>query len=166
MTEELKKFAESERRKGYAELGEQLDAHADRLASRLHGFILKGTIAFAIIGLMTTLALIGFEVVLREQQHNSNQLKALVASNKRFVNDIQRQRRDSIIDSCTAQNKRHDGAVGALNKGAAHDIAHHKELGLRAGEIERRKAVTIALLDALQPVQDCNKLVRDSVQGG
>jgi hypothetical protein len=180
MTEELKKFAKQltdedgpERRKGYAELGEQLEAHADRLEMRLHRFFKKALIAIAIIGFFTAVALAGFGIVLRQQQETSDTLKAtasqlkdLTLSNKKFASDIQEQRADSIRDACTAQNKRHDGSIAALTKGANHDIAHAKELGLKVTEVKRRRDVTIGLLNALAPFQDCEKLVKESVQGG
>lgn len=153
-------------RREYDDPNKALNEHIEENDRRLRRFFIGALIAFSIVGLATTVSLIGFGIVLHQQQDTSNQLKEIVAANKHLVSDIQRQRRESITDECTAQNARHNGAVKALNEGAAHDIAHHKELGLRAGEIERRKAVTIALLDALQPVQDCQKLVRDSVQGG
>lgn len=171
MTEELRKFAQGlgdddkERRKGYPELGEQLEKHADRLENRLHSFFTRALIVIAIIGFFTAVSLVGFGLVLNEQQNTQDQLKKLVVQNKKFANDIQQQRRDSIIDTCQAQNKRHDGSINALIKGSDEDQANAPNEAARK-EIRRRRDVTIALLDALAPVEPCEEKADEAVKGG
>lgn len=96
MTEELRGFAQKERRKGYKELGEELEAHADRIEARLHRFFFRCLAAFAVLGLTSAISLLGFGVVLKQQARNSR--------------DIQQQRYDTLMTNCLEQNRRHDRA--------------------------------------------------------
>ena len=172
MTEEDDQRKSSGGRREYDDPNKALNEHIVANDKRLTRFFRGAIIAFAFIGILTTVALVGFGVVLNEQQDTADKLEALVKSNqaltlqnKRFAEDIQQQRRDSIRDACVAQNKRHDGSVAALVKGSDEDQANAPNEDARK-EIRRRRDVTIALLDALAPVQDCEKLVKESVQGG
>lgn len=144
MTEELKKFAKQlqeagERREGYAELGQQLQAHADRIEDRLHAFFLKALIAFAVIGLTSAIALFGFGYT---------------------INQLRDTRQDFTRTTCVSQNEKHDNTTKGLNAAAQHDIDHAKELGLNPEEVARRRDVTLGLIDLLAPHQDCEYLVK------
>lgn len=155
----------SEGRRDYDDANAALGRHIEKNDKRLRRFFIGAIIAFAIIGLACTASLIGFGIVLNDQQHTADQLAVLVKQNKQFADDIQKQRKDSIIESCTAQNARHDGAVKALTEGSDIDQENAKTEEAKA-EIRRRRDVTIALLDALAPVENCQQKAREAVQGG
>lgn len=163
---------ESNGRREYDDANAALDLHIKENDQRLRRFFKGALIALSIIGLATAIALAGFGIVLDNQQETSDQLKVLVKQskklaldNKAFAAEIQQQRRDSILESCTAQNKRHDGSVAALVKGSDEDQANAPNEAARK-EIRRRRDVTIALLDALAPVEDCQQKVKEAVKGG
>ena len=152
-------------RREYDNANVALDSHIKKNDARLRKFFIGALIAFSIIGLACTVALIGYGIVLREQQQTADQLAILVKQNKDFARDIQKQRKDSIIESCTTQNARHDGSVKALVKGSDIDQENAANEAARV-EIRRRRDVTIALLDALAPVEDCKAKAKEAVQGG
>jgi hypothetical protein len=79
-----------ERREGYAELAQRLDEHANHISERFSRWFRLGLIAFAIIGVTSAIALVGFGYALRE---------------------IQMQRREI----CESQNRRHDNTINRLN---------------------------------------------------
>lgn len=149
----------------HAELMEAFENHIGRTEARLHRFFKRALIAIAVIGIACAVSLFGFGIVLDEQQQTSDQLEQLVKQNKQFALDIQQQRREAILESCTAQNARHDGSVKALVDGSNLDQKNAPNAAARK-EIRRRRDVTIALLDALAPVQNCQKLIKESVKGG
>lgn len=166
MTEDGKdQRVEGSGRRDYDDANAKLDAHIKENDARLRKFFIGALIAFSIIGLATTASLVGFGIVLREQQKTADQLATLVKQNQQFAIDIQKQRKDSIIESCTAQNARHDGSVKALVQGSDIDQENAPTEAARK-EIRRRRDVTIALLDALAPVEDCKKKADAAVQGG
>lgn len=155
----------SEGRREYDDANAALGRHIEQNDSRLRRFFVGAMIAFAIIGVACTVSLIGFGIVLNDQQNTANQLKVLVEQNKQFAIDIQEQRKNAIIETCTEQNARHDGSVDALRQGSDIDQKNAPNEKARK-EIRRRRDVTIALLDALAPVQNCNALAKKAVQGG
>lgn len=166
MTEDGKdQRVEGSGRRDYDDANAKLDAHIKENDARLRKFFVGALIAFSIIGLAVTAALIGFGIVLREQQNTADQLATLVKQNQQFAIDIQKQRKDSIIESCEAQNARHDGSVKALKAGSDIDIENAKTEAAK-NEIARRRDVTIALLDALAPVENCEEKAAEAVQGG
>lgn len=138
-----------ERRKGQQELVEHFDEHADSIEARFQRFVKKALIGFAVIGLTSALALIGYGFVLREQG--------------KIVADIQTQRENSLRSLCEDQNKRHDDTSKKLTDAAAKDEAARKTEAGKA-EVRRRRDVTLALIDALSPHQDCDELVKQSVK--
>lgn len=107
-----------ERREGYSELAEKLDAHADEIAARFSRWFRAGLVIISVIGLTSFGALIGFGYALRE---------------------IQQQRKEI----CVSQNRRHDNTI--------------LRLGTSDFDPERRR-ITIGLVDALLPRQNCNKI--------
>lgn len=118
-----------------------LTEHAERLEDRLSRFFSKALVAFAVIGMISAISIFGFGVVLREFQ---NQRKAFVRI------------------TCEDQNERHDNTTDKLTKLAQADIDSRKtEAGKE--EVRRRRDVTIGLIDALAPHQDCDALVEQAI---
>jgi len=103
MTEEDDQRKSSGGRREYDDPNKALNEHIVANDKRLTRFFRGAIIAFAFIGVLTSVALVGFGVVLKEQQHTADKLAALVKSNQQFAKDIQQQRRDSIRDACVAQ---------------------------------------------------------------
>lgn len=151
---------ESSGRREYDDANKALQAHIEHNDRRLRKFFIGALIAFSVIGLATTVALIGFSSVLHEQQKTQNQLKALVVQNKKFANDIQQQRVDFTRSNCETVNTRHDTTTKAFHKAAQQDVKNAKKLGLNPDEVRRREAVTQSIVDLLQPKQDCAALVK------
>lgn len=149
----------------HEELMQAFENHIGRTEARLHRFFVRALVAIAVIGLACAVSLFGFGIVLHKQQNTADQLAVLVEQNKQFAIDIQEQRRDSILESCNTQNARHDGAINALMEGSDLDQKNAPNEAARA-EIRRRRDVTIALLDALAPVEDCEEKAAEAVKGG
>lgn len=143
------------RKHGYKELEEKLEEHAKENKAQLAGFISKSLIAFGIIGLMCTVALAGFGIVLGKLADQSDRAEELAKENRALAVVIQKERRTE----CENTNLRHDGAVAALIKGSDEDQANAPNEAARK-EIRRRRNVTIALLDALAPHQECEDEIK------
>ena len=73
------------------------------------------------------------------------------------VKDIQRSRIEITRETCRAQNRRHDSTIERLHRLIV--VAKRREPD-RGEEIERSAKGSIALIDALQPVQDCEALIK------
>lgn len=156
-------FPPPERRKEYTGLEERLDTHAEVLEKRLSRFIIKALLAFAAIGLLTAVALFGFGLVLDKQSSTADRLTAVVEANRQTAIEIQNQRKDSIRSACELTNKRHNDTTKALIIGAGADINSRKtEAGKK--EVRRRRDVTLGLINALVPKQNCDALVERSVK--
>lgn len=123
--------------------------YAQHSEDRLSRFFSKALIAFAVIGLISAGSLFGFGVVLQNQSEASD--------------DIQTQREESIRTACEDTNKRHDDTSAQLVMLADADEAKRKTEAGKA-EVRRRRDVTLALIDAISPHQDCDKLVAESVK--
>lgn len=131
------------------EVVEDRRIHPDELTGRRNGyaqlekqlqkFFRKALIAFAIIGMTCFISLLGFGLVLRE---------------------IQQER----FESCTNQVLRHDAATKALIAGSDQDQANAADEAARK-EIRRRRDVTLALIDAISPRQNCKKTVPTGLKG-
>jgi hypothetical protein len=134
------------RKHGYKELEDKLDKHATEIKDRLAIFIRRGLIAFAIVGVFTTLALFGFGYLLREQ-HKTTDL-------------IQEQRRDAVRTTCEEQNKRHDRTVAVLER-VLRDA--EKKTPERKAQIEAARASNLLLINALAPHRDCAQLIHLAV---
>ena len=114
------------------------------MKEELHYFFRRIWAVIIVIGLTSTLALVGYGFALRE---------------------IQQQR----LEVCQAQNARHDNTIAALKTASDKDIEKAKK-GLPTSqgkvaveEIENRVKVTIGLIDALQPKQDCDEVVEQGL---
>lgn len=134
------------RRHGYKELEEKLDQHAETIEQRLERFIRGALLGFAIIGLCSAGALIGFGFLLREIGDQADA--------------IQEQRREAILRSCTDQNARHDNSVKAFNKVAREAI---KKYPNRAEQIQQSAKSNLAIIEALVPKQNCVLLAQRAV---
>lgn len=100
------------------------------LTDTVQKWLTRGLWAFGIIGVMCTIAMVGFGLVLVE---------------------FQQQR----LDFCQQQNKRHDNTLSEFDKVAAETIAKHPEL---KGQIEESKDANKRLINAIAPKFDCEKL--------
>jgi hypothetical protein len=137
------------RKEDYDKLDKKLDERFDKLTKRLADFIKQATIGIAIVGIACAVALTGYGFLLRAQ-HDTTQL-------------IQDQRRAAILNSCTEQNERNAKTSQALIEGAALDISKRKTEAAK-NEVRRRRDVTLGLINALAPKQDCGKLVAAAVK--
>lgn len=97
---------------GYKELKQSLEAQTEKTEGRLHRWLVMGLIAFAIIGLTSSAALVGFGILLKKQNHITN-------AQSRVTGDIQRQRYTSLLDLCRDQNKRHDDVIKKIDDAVA-----------------------------------------------
>jgi hypothetical protein len=90
-------------------------------------------------------------------------LAALIHANKQRALDIQNDRARSIRENCEATNDRHDKSSESLIASAKVD-EDNAATEIDKAEIRRRRDVTLALLDALTPENNCDAIVRRSVQ--
>jgi hypothetical protein len=170
MTDELKRFVEGkdeERRQGerrrwsredgperrksgwHEEVLAALNGHADRIENRLRRWIRKITVGFAILGLACALALVGYGYLLRQQNKTTDRIQA--------------QRKEFVRRTCTDQNHRHHKTIGVLDKlllKQPHKTAAQKKA------IATARSQNILLINALVPLQNCDKLVRIAVKTG
>jgi hypothetical protein len=136
------------RKNTYASLERRLDEHLEEIENRFKRWLIRGLAAFAVMGIACTIALVGFGIVLGQ---------------------IKDTREDFVRSNCESQNEQHDNTSKALIAAAANDIKKAKNHeGTSQGpvsvqEIENRRDVTLALIDALRPKQDCEFLVKLSV---
>lgn len=96
--------------------------------------------------------------VRKQSEQIAAQSKQIADQNKQLailVQGIQ----DSREEECRQQNERHDGSIDALRKGSNEDIRNAPNAAAKK-EVRRRRDVTISLLDALAPHQDCDALVK------
>jgi hypothetical protein len=80
----------------------------------------------------------------------------LLYDNARQGDQIQEQRREAVMRSCTEQNDRNQRTISELDRLLAVSPR-------RPGAQERRDG-TVALIQALVPRRDCDKLVRETVR--
>lgn len=159
MTRQLKEYAEGrpERRVEsfrsleafHEEMLDELSQHAERIEARLRRFFFRALLAFAVIGVTSAGALFGFASVLRAYNDVGSQ--------------IQNQRKAYVRETCQDTNDKHRKAVSALVTGSSADIAAATSEAEK-NDIRRRRDVTLALLDAIAPVQNCQAQASDAVQ--
>lgn len=125
------------RKHTYENLEKKLDKHLIFIENRFRRWLIGGLTAFSIIGITSAIALVGFGIILSEL----------------------RETRELFVQSaCETTNTNHEGAVTALRQGSDIDIANAPTEAAK-NEIRRRRDVTIALIDAIAPVEDCDYLV-------
>lgn len=94
---------------------------------------------------------------LKNQQHVVNAQAKILASQGGL---IQRERADAIMRDCREGNKRHDNTIHALDAIMRQNI---REGRTTAQQAARSRQLTILLIDALAPRQDCKALVKAAV---
>lgn len=77
------------------------------------------------------------------------------------ADDIQKSRADSVRSSCREQNARHDATIATLDR--LLEQASQGASPRRAEQIERSRASTVLLIDALAPKRNCERRVRTLV---
>lgn len=76
--------------------------------------------------------------------------------------EIQSQRERNIRESCEAQNRRHDGTIGVLDRLIAQRAKSASPAEVR--QMRSSRAYTVLLIDALAPHQDCADVVARSLR--
>jgi hypothetical protein len=118
------------RKHTYDKLEHHLDERLDGIENRVAKWIRRGLIAFGIVGLFCTAALVGMTIAIHE---------------------IQQQR----YDFCVAQNERHDDTLAQMKKAQDETIAKHPEFA----EITREgKAANERIINAIAPKLNCSKI--------
>lgn len=142
MDDEWRRMGIPDRRKNtYEELEKKLDSHIEVIEKKFDRWFRRGLAIVALIGLCCAGALVGVYIVLGE----------LTNTREEFTRS-----------QCEAQNKHNTDTSGQLTVLAQID---EKKRKTEAGktEVRRRRDVTLALIDALAPVRDCEYLVKLSV---
>lgn len=129
--------------RGYKELEDKLNAHAEDIRKRFRRWLILGFVAFACVGLTSSVALVGFGYLLSKQGETTN--------------EIQEQRKASIRASCEDQNTRHNSTTDGIRRAMRFAIKQHPG---RAAQIKQNTQVSIGLIDLLAPYQDCVALVK------
>lgn len=83
----------------------------------------------------------------------------LTDQNTNRVRDIQTSRRDLTLQTCVAQNARHDDTVKAYDDRIAEAVKSGLVPAEQVARLRESRAFTVGLIDALAPVQDCKALV-------
>lgn len=133
----------------YEDLVKELHMHADRLEQRLHRFFTGCLIAFSIIGVATSISLVGFATVLSQRDET-------------FA-AIQEQRRNFVRQDCLEQNARNAETKAALIVGSDADIRDAPSKAA-ADEVRRRRDVALGLIDALAPRRNCDQEADQAVK--
>lgn len=145
--------------RGYAELQgqlkEQSDAtqgdlkkQADKVEERFHRWLVTGLVAFGIIALGTTVALVGYGILLTKQGN--------------ITNDIQQQRYNTILDACLDQNERHDNVIKQIDKAVAAVPPPPSE---QKKAREGAKPFKLILEAAVPHTKDCRAYAKDRTDG-
>lgn len=134
-------------KEGYKELARKFDAHSAKIERRFHRWFVTGLIVFAFMGAACTAGLIGFSVLLSKQSH--------------FTQEIQHQRKTAIGAGCEDQNDRNATTITKLNEAVKNEEKKHKSLKAKM-KVRNNAEVSIGLINALAPHQDCKQLVREA----
>jgi len=126
------------RKNTYEELEKKLDEHISAIETKFDSWFRRGLVIVAFIGLCCAAALGGVYIVLGE---------------------VQNTRTEFIRTQCESQNKHNRDTSAQLTALALQDEQHRKT---QAGkdEVRRRRDVTLSLIDALAPEQNCDYLVK------
>lgn len=133
---------------GYKELKASLAEESKRTETRLHRWLVMGLIAFATIGLSSTVGLVLGGVVLKQQSN--------------VTTEIQQQRYESIRDLCQDQNKRHDKVIKRIDKAVA---AVPPPPARQRRARESAKPFKLILEAAVPYTEDCEAAARARVTG-
>lgn len=137
------------RKEDYATLDQKIDERFNALTDRLARFISKALWGFAILGIACAIGLFGFGLVLHREALNAD--------------NIQKQRKATIMRSCREQNVAHDKTYNKLIFLAKQDEDQRTTEAAKQ-EVRRRRDVTLGLIDALAPRQNCVMLVTQAVE--
>lgn len=135
------------RRYGYKELEEKLDSHVAELESRFAKFMRGALVAFAIIGLMSSASIVAFGFLLKEQGLQAD--------------EIQQQRRETILRSCNEQNRRHDDTLREFHILAKKAAKKHPE---QAARIKEAVKGNLRLIESLVPKRPCAQIAAQAVE--
>lgn len=126
------------------EIKREFDDYVEASNRRLRRFFIGMMVAFAVIGLSSAIGLAGFAFVLSKQ----DEVQANVAR------QIQKQRYDSLVESCLSANQRHTDAI---------QVAEER---FRAGIVPKVGLETIRfIVDKLEPFTvDCTKNAKERVK--
>lgn len=143
--EERRQIADRREEGWHVELKKELTAYAERIEGRLRKFYSRALGAFAIIGIASAVALVGFGIVLDAQ--------------KSTTETIQNQRYESLLQNCLDTNVRHDNVVKKIR------TAETKVP--KAKRDPRGLALFQGILEAAVPyTSDCRSFARDRLRGG
>jgi hypothetical protein len=136
MTEERRKKMDLPDRRAntYEALSNRLDAHVKKSEDHLSRWIRRGLVAYAIIGIACAVALVGFGIALDR-----------ITDNRELF----------VRAECEKTNQRNTDTSNQLIGLAAEDAQNRKTAAGKI-EVQRRRDVTLALIDALAPVEDCD----------
>lgn len=140
---------------GYKELKESLETQSKKTEERLHRWLVMGLVAFAIIGLTSSVGLVGFGLVLKKQNNITTQ-------QGNVTNEIQQQRFDSLLDACKDQNIRHDRVISRIDKAVA---AVPPPPARQRKARESAKPFKLILEAAVPYTKDCREYARHRVKG-
>jgi hypothetical protein len=113
-----------------------VENYLHRIENRFSKWLRRGLIAFGIIALACTLALIGSGILIKR---------------------IQDTRRNFVITNCTAQNKRHDKALLYFRAATARSIKRNPQF---AKQIKESMNDSKNIIIALAPKQNCKRLAK------
>lgn len=118
------------------------------LEQRLNRFFIKALAAFAVIGLTSAIALLGFGLVLKAQARVSRQ--------------IQQQRYESLMIACESTNERHDNVIKKIDAAvAAVPPPPSRQKRARDGA----KPFKLIITAAVPYTKDCDAVARKRVKG-
>lgn len=123
----------------YEELANRLDEHTLAVETRVSRFFAKALAIFAIIGITSAVALLGFGLTLHQFKE----------TRKAFVRD-----------TCKAQNKRNRDTIKAFYEEA---LRLEKKFPSQGDQIRQSVQSNLRLINTLEPRQDCTKLSEVSV---
>lgn len=83
----------------------------------------------------------------------------LTDQNGQRVTDIQTSRRDLTLQTCTAQNTRHDDTIRAYDERIAAAVRSGLVPKQQLARLRESRSFTVGLIDTLAPHQDCAALI-------
>lgn len=140
---------------GYKELKDSLTRQSEKTEKRLHRWLVMGLIAFTVFGLTSSVALVGFGVLLKKQNTLTNQQSSV-------TDEIQKQRYNSFKDLCEDQNKRHNNVIGQIDEAVA---AVPPPPARQRRARESAKPFKLILEAAVPYTKDCAGAARARVNG-
>lgn len=141
---------------GYRELENKINEQAEVNRRQFHRWFVGALVAVGLIALCASAGIFGFGIVLDKQ-------KSFTSNLQQFAQDIQQQRRDTIRGSCEDQNQRHDKTTRRLIR-AKHAAEKQVSTFQARMKIRNNAEVSLALIDSLVPLQNCDQVVKEATQ--